>query len=91
MDRDFTLLDVTSPDATKGRALAWRASEMGLSRDEVMAVGDNFNDIQMLEFAGRPVVMGNAVAPLRARGWTVTGSHDEGGLADAIRRFVLEP
>ena len=50
--RDFSLVDVTAPDATKGRALAWRAEQLGLARDEVMAVGDNFNDLEMLEFAG---------------------------------------
>ena len=86
--RDFSLIDVTSPQATKGRALAWRAEQLGLSRDEVMAVGDNFNDLEMLEFAGTPVVMGNAVAPLRERGWHVTAGQDEAGLAQAIRRFV---
>lgn len=88
-DRDFRLLDVTACDATKGRALAWRAAEMGLSRDEVMAVGDNFNDIEMLEFAGCPVVMGNAVPALKARGWHVTLGNDAGGLARALRQFVL--
>lgn len=88
-DRDFTLLDVTAPEATKGRALAWRAAALGLSREEVMAVGDNFNDVEMLEFAGCPVVMGNSVAPLKSRGWTVTSGHDEGGLAQAIRQFAL--
>ena len=54
-------MDVTAPEATKGHALAWRAEQLGLTRDEVMAVGDNFNDLEMLEFAGTPVVMGNAV------------------------------
>ena len=87
--RDFSLIDITSPAATKGRALAWRAGELGLEREEVMAVGDNFNDLEMLEYAGRPVVMANAVAALRERGWHVTGHQDEGGLADAIRRFAL--
>jgi Cof subfamily protein (haloacid dehalogenase superfamily) len=87
--RDFSLIDITSPAATKGRALAWRAAELGLQRQEVMAVGDNFNDLEMLEFAGCPVVMANAVAPLRERGWHVTGHQDEGGLAHAIRRFAL--
>jgi Cof subfamily protein (haloacid dehalogenase superfamily) len=87
--RDFSLIDITSPAATKGRALAWRAGLMGLTRDEVMAVGDNFNDLEMLEFAGTPVVMGNAVQPLRLRGWHVTGGQDDGGLAQAIRRFAL--
>ncbi len=87
--RDFSLVDVTAPQATKGQALAWRAARLGLSRDEVMAVGDNFNDVEMLEFAGVPVLMGNAVPALKTRGWAVTGHHDQAGLADAIRRFAL--
>ncbi len=87
--RDFSLVDVTSPLATKGRALAWRAQQLGITRDEVMAVGDNFNDLEMLEFAGLPVVMANAVEGLKTRGWHVTGGHDEGGLADAVQRFAL--
>ncbi|MGE0446267.1 MAG: HAD-IIB family hydrolase, partial [Vicinamibacterales bacterium] len=59
--RDFSLIDITSPLATKGRALAWRAAQLGVSSDQVMAVGDNYNDLEMLEFAGLPVVMENAV------------------------------
>jgi len=87
--RDFTLVDVTSPEATKGHALAWRAEQMGLTRDEVMAIGDNFNDLEMLEYAGRPVVMGNSVGDLKSRGWHVTGHQNEAGVAQAIERFVL--
>jgi len=87
--RDFSLIDVTAPNATKGRALAWRAAQLGLSREEVMAVGDNFNDLEMLEFAGTPVVMGNAVEALKTRGFHQTARHDEAGVAQAIHRFVL--
>ena len=87
--RDFSLVDITAPTATKGRALTWRAEQMGLTRDEVMAVGDNFNDLEMLESAGLPVVMGNAVEELKQRGWHVTGHQDEAGLAEAIKRFAL--
>jgi Cof subfamily protein (haloacid dehalogenase superfamily) len=87
--RDFSLIDVTSPLATKGRALAWRAEQLGLTRDEVMAVGDNFNDLEMLMFAGVPVVMANAVEELKTRGWYVTGGQDAAGLAQAIQRFAL--
>jgi hypothetical protein len=87
--RDFSLIDVTSPAATKGRALAWRAGQMRITPEEVMAIGDNFNDLEMLEYAGTAVVMGNAVGPLRARGWHLTGGQDEAGLAQAIRRFAL--
>jgi hydroxymethylpyrimidine pyrophosphatase-like HAD family hydrolase len=54
-----------------------------------MAVGDNLNDLTMLEFAGIPVVMGNGVGELRARGWHVTGSNDDEGVARAIETFVL--
>ena len=87
--RDFTLVDVTAPEATKGHALARRAERMGLSREEVMAVGDNFNDLEMLEFAGTAVVMGNCVEELKGRGWHVTGHQNEAGVAQAIERFVL--
>jgi Cof subfamily protein (haloacid dehalogenase superfamily) len=89
VDRDFSLLDITAPDATKGRALAWRAEQLGLGRDEVMAVGDNFNDLEMLEFAGLPVVMGNAVDELKGRGWHVTGHQNDAGLAEAIERYIF--
>lgn len=89
VDRDFTLLDVTHPEATKASALAWRASEMGLKSSEVLAIGDNLNDEAMLAWAGQPVVMGNAVPALKARPWTVTGSNNEAGVAQALERFVL--
>jgi hydroxymethylpyrimidine pyrophosphatase-like HAD family hydrolase len=63
---------------------------MGLSRDEVMAIGDNFNDLEMLEFAGTPVVMGNSVEELKSRGWHVTGHQNEAGVAQAIEKFVTD-
>jgi Cof subfamily protein (haloacid dehalogenase superfamily) len=87
--RDFSLVDVTAPNATKGHALAWRAEQLGLGRDQVMAVGDNFNDLEMLEYAGTPVVMANAVEGLRRPGWHVTRHQDDAGLAHAIRQFAL--
>jgi hypothetical protein len=55
-----------------------------------MAVGDNLNDIAMLDFAGTAVVMGNATDALKARGYEVTGSNDESGLADAVRKHVRQ-
>lgn len=87
--RDFSLIDITAPTATKGRALAWRAAQLGVDRDAVMAIGDNFNDVEMLEFAGTPVVMDNAVDGLQRPGWHRTGHQDEAGLAQAIRKFAL--
>jgi hypothetical protein len=61
----------------------------GVPPDAVMAVGDNLNDLEMLEFAGTAVVMGNATDAMRNRGFDVVPSHDEHGLAVAIRRFAL--
>jgi len=89
-DRDFSLLDVTHPRATKGQALAWRAGELGLAPAEVMAIGDNLNDAEMLAFAGCPVLMANAAASLRRPGWALTASQDDAGVAEALHRFVLQ-
>ncbi|HVF42927.1 MAG TPA: Cof-type HAD-IIB family hydrolase [Pyrinomonadaceae bacterium] len=87
---DFALLDVLHPDASKGAGLAAVAAEQGLTRDEVMAVGDNFNDLEMLEWAGTGVVMANADESLRVRGrFHTTAANDEDGVARAIERFVL--
>jgi hydroxymethylpyrimidine pyrophosphatase-like HAD family hydrolase len=87
--RDFSLVDVVAAGCSKGSALRAWAADRGLARDEVMAMGDNLNDLQMLEFAGTPVIMGNAVSELKARGWPVTGSNNDGGVAQAIDRYVL--
>jgi Cof subfamily protein (haloacid dehalogenase superfamily) len=87
--RDFSLIDVTAPTATKGRALAWRAAQLGLAREEVMAIGDNFNDLEMLEFVGLPVVMANSVEGLKQRGWAITGDNENAGVAEAIRLYAL--
>jgi Cof subfamily protein (haloacid dehalogenase superfamily) len=87
--RDFSLIDVTAPTATKGRALAWRTAQLGLSREDVMAIGDNFNDVEMLEFAGAPIVMANSVDGLKQRGWTMTGDNESAGVAEAIRLYAL--
>jgi hypothetical protein len=54
-----------------------------------MAIGDNWNDRGMLEFAGLPVLMGNSVPELKSLGWTVTLSNDENGVAEAIRTYAL--
>ena len=86
--RDFSLLDLTASGCSKGAALASWAQRLGVDRHGVMAVGDNLNDREMLEFAGAPVVMGNAVEPLKARGWPLTAPHDECGLADAIEQVL---
>jgi hydroxymethylpyrimidine pyrophosphatase-like HAD family hydrolase len=87
---DFTLIDILPPDASKGIGVEKLASINGLTPDEVMVMGDNFNDLEMLEFAGTPVVMGNADPKLLEREeFYTTLSNDENGVAAAIERFII--
>jgi 5-amino-6-(5-phospho-D-ribitylamino)uracil phosphatase len=87
--RNISLLDVMNCGCTKGRTLAWWAERCGISREEVMAIGDNFNDLEMLQFAGHAVVMANCSQGLHRSGWSMTRSNDEDGVAEAIRAHVL--
>jgi hydroxymethylpyrimidine pyrophosphatase-like HAD family hydrolase len=87
--KDFAMLDVLPPGCSKGAALAEWARLQGVSREKVLAIGDNHNDVEMLEFAGIPVVMGNSVPELKGYGWHETHSNDEDGVAAAIERFAL--
>ena len=87
--RDFSMIDVLHPHCSKGAALAEWATLRGLTREEVMAIGDNHNDLEMLSFAGVPVVMGNCVPELRNFGWYETASNDDNGVAAAIELFAL--
>ena len=87
--KDFAMIDVLPPGCTKGAALAEWAALQGLQREEILAVGDNHNDLEMLEFAGIPVVMQNSVPALKSYGWHETHSNDEDGVAAAIERFAL--
>lgn len=87
---DFTLLDILPPDASKGHGVARLAELNGLQPANIMAIGDNYNDLHMLEFAGTPVVMGNADPKLHLQGeFYTTLTNDEGGVAAAIERFIL--
>jgi Cof subfamily protein (haloacid dehalogenase superfamily) len=86
---DFAMIDVIHPHCSKGFALKEWATLRGLAREEVMAIGDNHNDMEMLSFAGIPVVMGNCVPELRHFGWHETCSNDENGVAAAIEQFAL--
>lgn len=87
--RDLCIVDVLNCNCSKGHALERWAKYRGIAREQVMAIGDNFNDLEMLAFAGAPLIMGNACAELKSQGWPVTLSNDENGVATAIER-VLE-
>jgi Cof subfamily protein (haloacid dehalogenase superfamily) len=82
--RDLSMVDVLHGGCSKGRALERWAAHRGFDREEVMAIGDNYNDIEMLEFAGYPVIMGNASEDLLRRAWKVTRANDACGVAGAV-------
>lgn len=88
-EKDFAMIDVIHPKVTKGATLAEWAGLRGVLPEEILAIGDNHNDLEMLSFAGTPVVMENSVPELKTRGWHVTGSNDNDGVAAAIFRFAL--
>ncbi len=88
--RDVMLLDVIAPHSSKARALDRLARQWGIAPSEIMVIGDNRNDLEMLAYAGLGVVMGNADEELKALGYYVTGTNDEDGLAQALRRFLLD-
>lgn len=88
--RNLSMLDVLQRGVSKGAALAEWAARRGISRAEVMAIGDNWNDREMLQYAGLPVIMGNSVPALKDVGWETTLSNDDCGVAHAIRKYALE-
>jgi Cof subfamily protein (haloacid dehalogenase superfamily) len=88
--RDLCIVDVLNRDCSKGHALERWAAHRGIPRAQVMAIGDNYNDVEMLAFAGVPVIMGNACEELRGRGWMVTQTHDDAGVARALAHVMGE-
>ncbi len=81
-------IEITHPDATKGKALAYLAARLGYSRDEVLAIGDGGNDLEMIQWAGIGVAMGNASAAVQAVADFVTKTHDQAGVAYVLDRFI---
>lgn len=85
-----TYLEVNHPQATKGEALKKLAQRLGISREEVMAFGDSYNDLEMLDYAGIGVAVANAYPEVRARARYVTASNNDDGVAEALLKYVLK-
>ena len=92
--RDLSIVDLMPTGCSKGNALARLAVDRGVDAADIVAIGDNMNDAEMLAYAGHAVVMENAPAELHAmavaNGWSVTGSHEFDGAAYAILRMLNE-
>lgn len=92
--RNLTILDILPPGCSKGAALRRLAERRGIAREEILAIGDNWNDLEMLQFAGQPVVMANSAPELlamaRARGWEIAPGNDEDGVAQVVESALAE-
>lgn len=91
-ERDLSIVDILPAGCSKGAALLRLAASRGIRAEEIVAIGDNWNDLSMLEVAGRAVLMGNAPEDLKAlareRGWMMARRHDEDGAAEAIEGLL---
>jgi len=90
--RDLAILDLLPPGVSKGWALERLAARLAIDRKETMAIGDNWNDVGMLEWAGQGIVMANAAAELRAlaktRGWKQAPANDDDGVAVVLEAIL---
>jgi Cof subfamily protein (haloacid dehalogenase superfamily) len=81
--------EVANPECSKGAALTWLAGRLGVAQGDTMAIGDALNDLEMVQWAGTGVAMGNAVPELKAAAGYETSAVDQDGVAEAIRRYLL--
>jgi Cof subfamily protein (haloacid dehalogenase superfamily) len=86
---NLSLIDVVAPSVDKSEALSFLCARWGVGIEEVLAIGDNWNDREMLLAAGRGCVMGNAEPGLKTLGLEVLPGNDEDGVAFAVERFLL--
>ncbi|HSJ37772.1 MAG TPA: Cof-type HAD-IIB family hydrolase [Planococcus sp. (in: firmicutes)] len=84
-------LEVTHPEANKGSALRFLAENLGIDGSQIIGIGDNHNDTELVKSAGFGVAMGNAVPALKALADYTTLSNNEDGVLHVINTFVLEP
>jgi hypothetical protein len=82
-------LEMVDVRVNKGRALGYLAGSLGISANEVLAIGDSMNDVDMLEYAGIGVAMGNANDKVKAVADFITLRNTEDGVASAVEKFVL--
>lgn len=82
-------LEITNNNISKGSAVKYLAELYKIKKEEVMAIGDNENDIEMIQYAGLGVAMGNALEIVKKKANYVTTSNDDDGVAKVINKFIL--
>lgn len=83
-------LEFMHPGATKGKALRVLAQKYDVKPEEIMAFGDSYNDLDMIEFVGLGVAMGNAPEEIKQKADCVTGTNNADGVAQVIEKHLLE-
>ncbi len=81
------VLEVVGHEVSKGAALEWLAGRLGVTRGRVLAIGDDVNDMEMIEWAGRGIAMGNASQPVLDVADEIIGSVEDRGLAKYLGRM----
>ncbi|HAX1100225.1 TPA: HAD-IIB family hydrolase, partial [Enterococcus faecium] len=84
------LLEFMPKGVTKAYGISLLAKDLGLKQEEIMAIGDEENDLPMIQYAGLGVAMENAVPFVKEAADFVTASNEENGVAKVIQKFVLE-
>ncbi|MAG35477.1 MAG: hypothetical protein CL878_04425 [Dehalococcoidia bacterium] len=84
-------IEVLHPQVSKALALRVLCRRLGIEREQVLAFGDNVNDVEMLEFAGLGVAMANSSPEARAAADRITASNDEDGIALVLEEMELAP
>lgn len=88
---EYWFLEILSGNASKSQAIQTIADQHGIEREEVLAIGDNYNDLDMLTYAGLGIAMANAPEEIRARADAITESNGDDGVAKALNRYILRP
>lgn len=84
-------LEITHPHANKGSAILRLAEQFGIQQSEIIGIGDNYNDYELLTTAGLGIAMGNSVEALKSVADYITLTNNEEGVRHALNKFVLDP
>ncbi|MBD7908168.1 Cof-type HAD-IIB family hydrolase [Sporosarcina gallistercoris] len=84
-------LEVTDPEANKGTALLYLAKQLGIQQSEIIGIGDNHNDFELITTAGLGVAMGNGVEALKSVADYITKTNNDEGVLHTLEKFILEP
>lgn len=84
-----TYLEIMPNTATKTSAIEYLCRKLDVQKSEILAIGDNFNDVNMIEYAGLGIAMDNAPDQVKQCADAITTSNDEDGVAEAIKKYIL--